>query len=185
MSRPLLVVLVALSLACAKGDPFDEKVIAKDLKSRTPQELYEKAQTFQYDPPASARLTEAQAESFIRMLKLAARIRKVADSQFGNQVDRANTAESGRARFADAMAAFGSLRTYATSELRAALNLGLNPKEEEWVGKQMRVANTALEQLDHMNSDAAERWNAEQDPALVANVDLVRRHREELKEWMP
>ncbi|HEY2323198.1 MAG TPA: hypothetical protein VGJ82_10095 [Thermoanaerobaculia bacterium] len=185
MSRTLLVLVVALSIACAKGDPFDEKVIAKDLKSRTPQDLYEKAQTFQYDPPPSARLTEAQTESFIRMLKLAARIRKVADSQFGNNVDRANTAENGRARFADAMAAFGSLRTYATSELRAALNLGLNPKEEEWVGKQLRVANVALDQLDRMPSDAAERWNAEQDPAFIANVELVRRHREELKEWMP
>lgn len=184
MSRTLLAFLLALSLACAKGDPFDEKVIAKDLKSRTPQDLYEKAQTFQYDPPPSARLTEDQAASFVKMLELAARIRKVADSQFGNEVDRANT-ETGRARFADSMAAFGSLRIYATSELRAALDLGLNPKEEEWVGQQLRVARTALDQVDRMNSDAADRWNQSQDPALLANVELVRRHREELKEWMP
>lgn len=184
MSRPLLLLFVALSLACAKGDPFDEKVIAKDLKSRTAQDLYEKAQTFQYDPPPSARLTESQAASYIRMLKLAARIRKVADSQFGNDVDRANT-ESGRARFANAMAAFGSLRLYATSELRASLDLDLNPKEEEWVERQMQLARAALDQLDRMDSDAADRWNASQDPAFLANVELARRHREELKEWMP
>lgn len=184
MSRTLLVLFVVLSLACAKGDPFDEKVIAKDLKSRTAQDVYEEGQKFQYDPPASARVTEAQAASYVRMLKLAARIRKVADSQFGTDVDRAN-AESGRARFANAMAAFGSLRLYATSELRAALNLGLNPKEEEWVEKQMRVARVALEQLDRMDDDAANRWNESQDPALLANVELARRHREELKEWMP
>lgn len=184
MSRPLLLLFVALSLGCAKGDPFDEKVIAKDLKSRTAQDLYEKAQTFQYDPPPSARLTESQAASYIRMLKLAARIRKVADSQFGTDVDRANT-ESGRARFANAMAAFGSLRLYATSELRASLDLDLNPKEEEWVEKQMQLARAALDQLDRMDSDAADRWNASQDPAFLANVELARRHREELKEWMP
>ncbi|HEX7190370.1 MAG TPA: hypothetical protein VF381_02255 [Thermoanaerobaculia bacterium] len=185
MSRTLLVLLVALSLACGKRDPFDEKVIAKDLKSRTAQDLYEKAEGFHYDPPASARMTEAQAESFIRMLKLAARIRKVADSQFGNDVDRANAAENGRARFANAVAALGSLRTYSTSELRAALDLGLNPKEEEWVEKEMHIANTALEQLDRMSDDAADRWKETQDPALLANVELARRHHEELKQWMP
>ncbi len=184
MSRTLLVCFVVLSLACAKGDPFDEKVIAKDLKSHTTQDLYERAQTFQYDPPPSARVTEMQAASFIRMLRLAARIRKVADSQLGNNVDRAN-AESGRARFADAMAAFGSLRAYSTSELRAALTLGLNPKEEEWVERQMQVAQEALGQLDRMDSGAADRWSQAQDPALLSNVELVRRHREQLKEWMP
>ena len=184
MSRSHLVFVLAFSLACAKGDPFDEKVIAKDLKSRTAQDVYEKGETFHYDPPASARLTETQAASYIRMLKLAARIRKVADSQFGNDVDR-TSAESGRARFANAVASLGTLRTYATSELRAALDLDLNPKEEEWVEKQMQIARAALDQVDRMEGDAADRWREAQDPALLANVELVRRHREELKEWMP
>lgn len=185
MSRTLAVLLIALSLACGKRDPFDEKVIAKDLKAHTAQDLYEKGETFHYDPPASARVTEAQAESFITTLKLAARIRSVADRQFGDQVDRTDVAQSRRAQFTDAMAALGSLRAYATSELRAAINLGFNPKEEEWIAKQIRTASAALDQLDHFDDDAAARWKEAQDPALLANVELVRRHREELKQWMP
>ena len=185
MSRTLAAALLALTLACGKRDPFDEKVIAKDLKAHPAQDLYEKAQSYQYDPPASARVTEAQAESFITTLKLAARIRSVADRQFGEQVDRTDVAQSRRVQFTDAMAALGSMRAYATSELRAAINLGFNPKEEEWIGKQFRTASAALDQLDRLDDDAAARWREAQDPALVANVDLVRRHREELKQWMP
>ena len=90
-----------------------------------------------------------------------------------------------RTQFTDAMAAFGTLRAYATSELRAAINLGFNPKEEEWIGKQIRTASAALDQLDRLGEEPAARWKEAQDPALLANVDLIRRHREELKQWMP
>jgi len=188
MSRTLLATLAALALvaACSKQDPFDEAFIAKDLKAHPTQEIYEKADGFQYDPPASARVTPAQMTSFVQVLKLAAKIRSVAEKDFGSDVDRTSGAGDRRARFTESMAALGAARAYATAELRASLNLGFNPREEDWIAKQVRTANASLQQLEKLEgTDAGDKWTEAQDPALLSNIELVRKHREELKEWMP
>ena len=116
---------------------------------------------------------------------------------------------TGAGRFGESLAVLGSVRAYATAEFRASLNLGLNPKEHEWVGQRVVTALDTIESIvrreDEISAkkaemdaeidpmlmtakrhryeaalDARQRWENEQDPATLANAELVRKHRHEL-----
>ncbi len=211
MSKFLIAVTVASALlfACAKKDPFDQALIQKDLQKRTAQEVHDAADKFSYDPPADRLLTEKQIADYVRVTKLADEIRNIADRNANEHVDRASAAATGAARFGESMAVFGSVRAYATAELRASLDLGLNPKEHEWVGQRVVTAldtiNSIVRREDQISAkkaemdaeidpmlmtakrhryeaamNAKERWENEQDPATLANAELVRKHRHEL-----
>ena len=211
MSKILLVVTLAsaCALACAKKDPFDQAFIEKDLVKHTAQEVHDAADKFTYDEPADHLLTEKQVADYVQVMKLADQIRKVAERRANEQVDRASAAATGAGRVGEALAAIGSVRAYATAELRASLNLGLNPKEHEWVARHVA---TSLDNINHIvrmedeiaakkaemdgeidptlvtrkrhayegAMDQKKRWEDSQDPAAIANAELVRKHRHEL-----
>jgi hypothetical protein len=209
VSKLAIALLVIVALACAKKDPFDDAVIAKDLQKRTSQEIHDAADKFTYDPPADRLLTEKQIADYVQMSKLSAKIRSVAERRLNEQVDRASN-ESGRtARLGESLAAIGSMRAYATADLRAALTLGLNPREEEWVARHIGSGIRVLDQMAIFEKQIAEaktevdaeidpllverkkavydrtvdeqaRWEQSQDPADVANAKRVRMHRHEL-----
>ena len=211
MSKFLLAVAVvsACAFSCAKKDPFDQKFIEKDLARRTAQEIHDAADKFTYEPPADRVLTEQQIVDYVRVMKLADQIRETAERQANTAVDRASSAASGRERVGDAAAAIGSVRNYATAEMRACLNLGSNPKEHEWVAQHIATALTTIDQIARMEknvdmakaafdaeidpmlqtqkrhayeryADQNERWEHDQDPAAIANAALVRKHKHEL-----
>src|SRR6266480_5855715 len=169
VSKFLIAVTVASALlfACAKKDPFDQALIQKDLQKRTAQEVHDAADKFSYDPPADRLLTEKQIADYVRVTKLADEIRNIADRNANEHVDRASAAATGAARFGESMAVFGSVRAYATAELRASLDLGLNPKEHEWVGQRVVTAldtiNSIVRREDQISAKKAE-MDAEIDP---------------------
>jgi hypothetical protein len=199
----------ALVFACAKKDPFDQAFIEKDLIKHTAQEVHDAADKFTYEPPADHLLTEKQIVDYVQVMKLADEIRKVAERNANEHVDRASAAATGSARFGESVAAVGSVRAYATAELRACLNLGLNPREHEWVASHIATSLGSIESIVRMENeitakkaemdgeidpmlvtrkryayerakDEKERWENSQDPAAIANADLVRKHRHEL-----
>lgn len=204
-----ITVASALLFACAKKDPFDQAVIRKDLQKRTVQDVYDAAEKFSYDPPTDRLLTEKQIADHVRVMKLADEIRKVAERSAGEHVDRASAAATRADRFGESVAAFASVRAYATADLRASLNLGLNPKEDAWVGARVAAALDTIEKIIGFENDitakkaemdaeidpllatgkrhryeaamdAKQRWENEQDPAALANAEIVRKHRHEL-----
>jgi hypothetical protein len=203
----MLALACALS-SCAKRDPFDQSFIDKDLRKRTAQEVHDAADKFAYEPPADRKLTEQQIANYVNVMKLAERIRATAQHDANEAVDRASSA-GGVSRVGEAAAAIGAVRSYATAELRACLNLGLNPKEHQWVAQHV---DSALSQIDElvrleketdmakdaldreidpvlMNSkrhayeaaaDAKERWMNSLDPAALENAEVVRKHKHEI-----
>ncbi len=204
---PAAILLIAL--ACSQKDPFDSAAIEKDLKKRTAQDLYDEAEKFKFEKPADRRLTETQVTDFVRMSKLAARIREIAEHRLNEQADRAANADGRFSRLGESFAAVGSLRSYATAELRACLDLGLNPKEQQWVAAQIASASSTIEDIfrfdKNIESAKAEadaeidpflasrkravydqavetkrQWEERQDPAALANAERVRKHRHEL-----
>jgi len=211
VSKFLLIATLAsaLAFACAKKDPFDQAFIEKDLVKHTAQEVHDAADKFTYDEPADHLLTEKQIADYVLVMKLTDRIRAVAERRANEQVDRASAAATGAGRVGEALAVIGSVRSYATAELRACLNLGVNPREHEWVAKHIV---TSLDNINHIvrleddiaakkaemdgeidpmlvtrkryayerAKDEKERWENLQDPSAMANAELVRKHRHEL-----
>lgn len=205
-----ITVALACALSCAKPDPFDQAFIEKDLQKRTAQEVHDAADKFTYDAPADNKLTEKQIANYVLVEKLADKIRKTAERNAGTAADRASAAASGSARFGEAMAAFGAARSYATADMRACLNLGLNPKEHAWVSDHIATASSLIDNLERLESEVEtkkdkadsetdpylmisrrqayeaavntkERWENTQDSAMLENAQLVRKHRQELE----
>ena len=205
----VVTVASALLFACAKKDPFDEAVIRKDLRKHSAQEVHDAADRFTFEAPADRLLTEKQIADYVQVMKLTEKIQSIAQRSADDHVDRASAAASGSSRFGESMAAIGDVRTYATAELRASMTLGVNPKEHQWVGQHVAMAldtiNEMIRREDIITAakaemdaeidpqlatgkrhryeaamDAKERWENQQDPAALANAELVRKHRHEL-----
>jgi hypothetical protein len=210
---PLIAALAVVALACARHsqDPSDPAAIEKDLKKRTAQDIWDAAEKYKFDPPADRLLTEKQVVDFVRMTALSARIREVAQRSLGEQADRAAAAQGRLSRMGESFAAVGSLRAYATADMRACLDLDLNPKEEQWVEQQIYAAIGMIDQIVSREKDvetaktdldgeidpvlisrkkdavyraeeAKRNWEQSQDPAVLANAELVRKHRHELSD---
>lgn len=211
MSKILLVATLAsaCALSCAKKDPFDEGFIVKDLQQRTAQDIHDAADKFTYQEPADRLITDKQIVDYVQAMKLTDRIQEIAGRRLNEQIDRASSAEGRTTRLGESIATIGSIRSYATAELRACLNLGLNPKEHEWVGRHVSMSLDTINRVVRMEDEIAakkaeldaeidptlvtrkrhiyeramddkERWESSQDPAAIANAELVRKHRHEL-----
>lgn len=143
-----LFCLVILLSGCAEPDPFDPEQIERDLEKRTVRNLYDELEGVTYAPPDDGALTESQIEVFLRFCALTQKIREVAGHRLEDQMDKAAVDHDRYSRMATAFAAMGSARAFATAELRAAVNLGVNPFEQEWVRLQAIDAVRAFEQQD-------------------------------------
>ena len=209
-----LLAATLLGLACARPDPFDEAFIRKDLDRRSPQDLYDAAEKLEFHPAPHARLAERQIADFLRTMKLAGRIREIAAKDFDRQAERAAKEESRFARMGDAFAAYGTARSWATAELRAALNLGFNPREQQWVQSRIFAASALMQRAHAFDRDIAQaqanldietdsevirrkqaiyddtvaakqRWEDSQDPDAIADLQIVERHLDALREIFP
>jgi hypothetical protein len=198
LSKSVLAIALAFvcAVSCAKKDPFDQAFIENDLQRKTAQEVHDAADNFSFDPPPDGRLTVKQIHDYIQVTKLADRIRAIADRNARALIDRPASA-------------IGEVRSFATADLRACLNLGINPKENMWVGQQVGSSFEIIDRIDRMEKDIAtaksamdheidpmlvarkrfvyERakdnkqiWESSRPPAEIANAELVRKHRQEL-----
>ena len=136
------VIVVALSgsilFACGcQGKPAeDDASIQKSLHDKgTASLMDEVAKAPDYHPPADGQLTDAQVKMYFDVRQREQKIRQVAFRSFQ---------ESGA--FVDALTTVGDhpnvadVADVATADLRAALELGYNPKEYQWVRERVLEA---------------------------------------------
>ena len=155
MSKILIIAALALAwtLSCAKQDPFDQSFIEKDLRKQTAQEIHDAADKFAYEPPADGKLTEAQIANYTKVVKLGDRIRATAERYAGSHGPRLCCI-----RISTRRRSSGGIRRRARVRDRRAPRLpelGLNPKEHEWVGQRIDGALSMIDQLARRENDVA------------------------------
>jgi hypothetical protein len=159
----LLLLIVLLAAGCGRRPAGDETSIRKRLERKGTTDLMDQvAKAPAYKPPADGRLTESQVRMYLDVRPRERRIREVASKS---------------ASPADA----------ATADLRAAQELGFNPKEYQWVRDrvleaQMLQATQALNQQVALSREALLRSLKEQKKTAGAGQRAeIDRHIEDLR----
>jgi hypothetical protein len=141
MSRVLTAVLVlSLFFGCGKKPAEDEASIRKSLEEKGTVDLMDQvSKAPDYQPPADGRLTERQVEMYLAVRKRELRIREVALQSLKAKGEQAEQ-EARKVSPFEAVKALGDLADVATADLRAAQELGHNPKEFQWVKERVLEA---------------------------------------------
>jgi hypothetical protein len=129
-------VLSAALLASCKGDSPEETSRAP----LRPMEITEAVSKAQYDPPADGRLTEEQVEIYIAVK---AREREVREAMVREVEAKVGAQREKKPDLAESMRLVGDVVGLTMADLRAALELGHNPKEYTWVKDRVAEAQTA------------------------------------------
>jgi uncharacterized protein YecT (DUF1311 family) len=170
--RPLLAAAllgVPLLLGCGKKPAEDEASIRKSLEEKGTIDLMDQvAKAPDYPPPADGRLTERQVKMYLDVRERELRIREVAVRSLKSKGEQAEKTERKVSPF-EAMKALGDLADLATADLRAAQELGHNPKEFQWVKERVLEAQMLA------TTEALDRQVAEGRKALVATLEEQRR----------
>src|SRR5882757_3062193 len=137
------VTVLALSgsilFACGcQGKSADEASIQKSLHQKSTAGLMDEvAKAPDYHPPADGRLTEAQVKMYLAVRQREQQIREVAFKQRQDTGEPAPADSSlDQLAYVEALKTVGDqpdLADIATADLRAAQELGFNPKEYSWV----------------------------------------------------
>jgi len=114
----LLAGALLLLAGCRRAPADDEAAIRKRLSQKSTAALLKEVAKAEFEPPADGRLTAREVESFLKVEERSRKIRAVAA--------KGTAPEEG-----------------ATADLRAAQELGLNPKEMAWVHDRVREARSA------------------------------------------
>ncbi len=160
--------LLLLALACSDEplDPMDPVAIERDLEERTVRELYEEAEQLPWRAPDDRLLTEAHIADFVKVATLAEKIMEVAGSRFDEQIEKASRDHDRFTRMGTAFSALGNVRNVATAHVRAALTLGVNPHQQQWVMEQIIDSGRLAVQL-RPKFRALERAERERDAETV------------------
>jgi hypothetical protein len=170
--RPILAAVllgVPLLLGCGKKPAEDEASIRKSLEEKGTIDLMDQvAKAPDYPPPADGRLTERQVEMYLDVRERELRIREVAVQSLRSKGEQAEKEERKVSPF-EAMKALGDLADLATADLRAAQELGHNPKEFQWVKERVQEAELLA------TTEALDRQVDEGRKALIATLEEQRR----------
>lgn len=133
-------VLLTSLLGC-KGKPGeDEASIQQRLKEKGTVDLMDQvSKAPEYQPPADGRLTGRQVEMYLDVRRREQKIRQVALKNLKSKESQAS-AEQRNAGLFEAMKAVGDIADVATADLRAAQELGYNPKEYSWIKERVLEA---------------------------------------------
>lgn len=126
------VLLLAITLAaCHRAPAEDDATIRKHLAQKSTAVLLQEVAKTEFKPPADNHLTEPEIRSYLKLEERSRRIRTVASQGAAPELG-------------------------ATADLRAAQELGLNPKEMTWVRDRIREARAArlTERLDRRIADS-------------------------------
>jgi hypothetical protein len=137
---------------CQARPAADDASIQKSLRQKgTANLMDEVARAPEYHPPADGRLTEAQVKMYLDVRQREQQIREAAFKE-RQAAGETPPADSGQDQLAnvDALKIVGDQPDFAdiaTADLRAAQELGFNPKEYGWVKERVleaRMQETAL-----------------------------------------
>lgn len=137
----ILTILVLVALAAGCGKPSEkEAAIEERLDEKGTVDLMDEvAKAPDYQPPAAGHLTEKQVEMYLDVRRREQKIRQVALKNLKEKGDEAEQ-EKRDVGLYEAMKAVGDIADVATADLRAAQELGHNPKEYQWVKAQVHEA---------------------------------------------
>lgn len=129
-----ILTLLVLSLLAGCSKPSEnEAAIEKRLNEKGTVDLMDEvAKAPDYPPPSDGRLTEKQVEMYLDVRQREQKIRAVALKSLEEKGDQAEK-EKRKVDLYEAMKAVGDIADMATADLRAAMELGHNPKEFQWV----------------------------------------------------
>lgn len=151
--QPRLVIAAALAgsvlfAAGCKGRPAEgDAAIQQSLTAKHTVDLMaEIARAPEYKPPADGRLAEAQVDMYFAVRQREQRIREAAFQ---------GLKEPGFYEAMKATGELGDLADVATAGLRAAQELGYNPKEYQWVKERVLEAQM-LETIRSLRGQVAE-----------------------------
>jgi hypothetical protein len=137
----LSAAFAALALAACQRDApsSSEQDIQRELDRTSAVDVLEDTAEASYQPPADAKLTDAQMKMF---LAVKGRERQILEVAAKNLKEKTADAEKQgeQVGFFDAMKALGDLGDIMTADLRAAKELGYNTAEYEWVKGQVLEA---------------------------------------------
>jgi hypothetical protein len=145
-------VLCAVVLtACARKEA-EEKTAGKKPREMTTAEVMEQAAQARYQPPADGRLTDQQVRMYLEVKRRARKARAEAPA---------------------APATPAAPEPAATADLRAALELGYNPKELTWVQGRIQEAWIALrgQELDRKIAESRNQMIRELETQLASATD--------------
>ncbi len=132
-----LLCVPLLAVAC-KGKPADDEAsIKKTLEEKGTIDVMDQvSKAPDYHPPADGHLTDGQVKLFLAVRQREQKIREVAFKNLQAKSDQAkqeNKQEKRDVGVFEAMKALGDVADVATADLRAAQELGHNPKEYQWI----------------------------------------------------
>lgn len=138
-SRPLAAVLISAALLASgcKGDPPEEEAAQAPLR---PMDVMAEVSKAKYEPPADGRLTEKQVEMFLAVKK---REREIREAALREMEAKEKAQKEGEADLAESTQSVGDVVGLTMADLRAALELGHNPKEYTWVKERVAEAQVA------------------------------------------
>lgn len=149
-SLAAVVLAVALLAGCGRRGE-DQTAIQKTLEEKGTVDLMDQvSKSPEYLAPGDGRLTEGQVEMYIDVRGREQEIREAAMTNLQTKGDEGRDG----AGLLDTMKAVGDLADLATADLRAAVDLGFNPKEYQWVKDRVLEAQM-LETTQALNVQVA------------------------------
>lgn len=145
----------ALLAGGCKGKPADDEAsIQKTLEEKGTVDVMDQvSKAPEYKPPADAHLTDQQVKMYIEVRQREQKIREVAFKNLKAKDDKAKQEKRDVGLF-EAMKAIGDVADVATADLRAAQELGHNPKEYQWIKERVLEAQM-LEMAKGLNQQLA------------------------------
>lgn len=127
------LLLLAAGTACRSKPADDQASIQKRLNEKGTLDVMDQvSKAPDYQPPADGHLTDGQVKMYLAVRERELKIREVAFKNLKAKGDQENQ-EKKNVGFFEAMKAVGDVADVATADLRAAQELGYNPKEYQWV----------------------------------------------------
>jgi hypothetical protein len=148
------ICVLAIVSGCRKSGE-DEASIQKRLNEKGTVDLMDQvSKAPDYQPPADRRLTGRQVEMYLDVRRREQKIRQVALKNLKAKEDTAK-AEKRDVGFFEAMKGVGDIADAATADLRAAQELGYNPKEYSWIKERVLEAQM-LQTTKALNQQVAQ-----------------------------
>ena len=147
--RRTLLAFLCLSVVfagCKAKEVIDQAKIASDLnKTGSTYKLMKDVSNDKYTPPADGKLTDSQVQMYLKVREHERAIAKVAAEQMQQHAKDADAAKNSIAGVMNTFKTLSSAADFATSDIRAAKDLGYNTQEYLWVkGQVIGVSMVAL-----------------------------------------
>jgi hypothetical protein len=146
---PAVLCLSVVFAGCKAKEVIDQAKIASDLnKTGSTYKLMKDVSNDKYTPPADGKLTDWQVQMYLKVREHEKDIAKVAKQQFQQHADAAKKAgDKSIGGMIEGFKGLGSVADLATSDIRAAKDLGYNTQEYLWIkGQILAVSTTAVMQ---------------------------------------